>query len=75
MRLFPGSRTFYNRQVVDANIRLNGIIRFTIPFARFFYEVQIVSEAQFPVRCLLYLVDVMDDNLASDIRTVLEPFA
>lgn len=73
MRLFPGSCFIYDRQVVDADVRLDGIIFLAIPFAGFFYEVQIVSEAQFPVWRPFHLVNIVDDNLASDIFTIPEP--
>ena len=74
MRLFPGSCFIYDRQVVDADVRLDGIIFLAIPFAGFFYEVQIVSEAQFPVWRPFHLVNIVDDNLASDIFTIPESF-
>ena len=56
--------------MIDADIRLNGVIGLTVPFAGFFQKVEIVAQRQFAQTAVAHGVRIVDDDLGADVIAV-----
>ena len=69
--IITGASDSYQRQMIDTDMGLDCVIRFSVPFSGFHDKILIIPNGQFPQTGCLYCIRVVNDDFCADGFSVL----